>query len=249
MFKITLDNTDLLKNSIPIIAEIIDEGVFKVDAKGLSLVSPDRSMIALVEFQLLSSAFEDFKVTGENQLGLNLANLVAIIKRIKTGDKVVLSKNDDSNVLEVVMKGKGTRKFEIPLLNITTEKPPLDQLKFKGRIEIDSSILEEGITDADIVDDSIVFESEPHFFKIWAKGDINSSQMELKKGEEGLDKIEVHEPMKSRYPLEYLKKMMKASKFADKVLLEFSNDYPLKLVFKDIDKIHLSFVLAPRVEE
>jgi hypothetical protein len=55
--------------------------------------------------------------------------------------------------------------------------------------------------------------------------------------------------MRSRYPLEYLKKMMKASKFSDKVLLEFSNDYPLKLIFKDIDKIHLSFVLAPRVEE
>jgi proliferating cell nuclear antigen len=249
MFKISLDNTDLLKNSIPIIAEIIDEGVFKVDSKGLSLLSPDRSMIALVDFHLLSTAFEDFKVTGENALGLNLANLVAVVKRIKTGDKVVLSKDDESNVLQVVIKGKGTRRFEIPLLNIPTEKPPVEQLKFKGKIEIDSSILEEGITDADIVDDSIVFEGEPHAFKIWAKGDVNSSQLELKKGEEGLDKIEVLEPLRSRYPLEYLKKMIKASKFSDKVLLEFSNDYPLKMVFKDIDKIHLSFVLAPRVEE
>jgi proliferating cell nuclear antigen len=249
MFKITLGNTDLIKNSIPIISEIIDEGVFKVDAKGLSLVSPDRSMIALVDFQLLSTAFEDFKVTGENMLGLNLANLVAVIKRIKSGDKVTLSKNDDSNTLEIVMKGKGTRKFEIPLLNITAEKPPLDQLKFKAKLELDSNVLEEGITDADIVDDSIVFEGEPHAFRIWAKGDVNSSQMELKKGDHGLDKIEIPEALKSRYPIEYLKKMIKASKFADKVLLEFSNDYPLKMVFKDIDKIHLSFILAPRVEE
>jgi proliferating cell nuclear antigen len=249
MFKITLDNADLLKNSIPIIAEIIDEGVFRVDAKGLSLLSPDRSMIALVDFHLLSSAFEDFKVTGENQLGLNLTNLVSVIKRIKAGDKVVLTKEDESNVLEVLIKGKGTRKFEIPLLNISTEKPPIEQLKFKGKIELDSNVLEEGITDADIADDSIVFEGEPHAFKIWAKGDINSSQLELKKGDQGLDKIEVAESLKSRYPLEYLKKMIKAAKFSDKVLLEFSNDYPLKMVFKDIDKIHLSFVLAPRVEE
>ena len=131
MFKITLGNADLLKNSIPIIAEIIDEGVFKVDAKGLSLVSPDRSMIAMVDFHLLSTAFEDFKVTGENNVGLNLTNLVAVIKRIKTGEKVVLSKEDGSNILEVVMKGKGVRKFEVPLLNISSEKPPLDQLKFK----------------------------------------------------------------------------------------------------------------------
>ncbi len=249
MFKITLGNADLLKNSIPIIAEIIDEGVFTVDAKGLSLVSPDRSMIAMVDFHLLSTAFEDFKVTGENNVGLNLANLVAVIKRIKTGEKVILSKEDGSNILEVVMRGKGTRKFEVPLLNISSEKPPLDQLKFKSKIELDSGALEEGITDADIVDDSVVFETEPHLFKIWAKGDMNSSQLELKRGEGGIEKIDVAEPVKARYPLEYLKKMIKASKFSNKVLLEYANDYPLRMVFKDIDKIHLSFVLAPRVEE
>jgi len=249
MFKITLGDTDLLKNSIPIIAEIIDEGVFKVDSKGLSLISPDRSMIAMVDFHLLSTAFEDFKVTGENLLGLNLTNLVSVIKRIRTGDKVELIKEDGSNTLQIVMKGAGTRKFEIPLLNISTEKPPLDQLKFKAKVELDSSILENSIADADIVDDSVVFETDHHFFKIWAKGDINSSEFEIKKGEAGLDKIEVAEPIKSRYPLEYLKKMIKASKFSDKVLVEFANDYPLKMVFKDIDKIHLSFVLAPRVEE
>ena len=250
MFKITLSNADLLKNSIPIIAEIIDEGVFKVDAKGMSLVSPDRSMIAMVDFHLLSTAFEDFKVTGENLLGLNLANLVAVIKRVKTGDKVVLTKEDASNTLQVMIKGAGgSRKFEIPLLNITSEKPPLDQLKFTGKIEVDSGILEEGITDADIVDDSVVFETDHHCFKIWAKGDINSSEFEIKKGETGLDKIEVTEPIRARYPLEYLKKMIKAAKFSDKVMVEFANDYPLKMVFRDIDKIHLSFVLAPRVEE
>ena len=86
-------------------------------------------------------------------------------------------------------------------------------------------------------------------FKIWAKGDISSSQLELKKGEEGLAKLETTEPVKARYPLEYLKKMIKASKFANKVALEFSNDYPMRIVFKDIDKINLSFILAPRVEE
>ena len=239
----------MLKNSIPIIAEIIDEGVFKVDSNGLSLLSPDRSMIAVVDFQLLASAFDDFKVTGEDLLGLNLSNLVAVIKRIKTGEKVTLSKEEGSNVLEFTMQGKGTRRFEVPLLNINTEKPPLDQLEFKGKIEMDSNILEEGISDADIVDDSVVFESNAELFKMWAKGDVSSSQLELKKGEEGLVKIEASESVKSRYPLEYLKKMIKASKFANKVALEFANDYPMRMVFKEMDKINLSFILAPRVEE
>ena len=64
----SLSNVDLLRNSIPIISEIIDEGVFKVDSNGLSLLSPDRSMIAVVNFQLLASAFDDFKVTHRRGL-------------------------------------------------------------------------------------------------------------------------------------------------------------------------------------
>lgn len=249
MFNITLDNADLLKNSIPIIAEILDEGVFKVDSNGMSLLSPDRSMIAVVDFKLLSSAFKDFKVTGEEMLGLNMANLVAVVKRIKAGENVTLSKEENSNVLKFILHGKGTRKFEIPLLNTTAEKPPLDQLDFKSKVEVDSNVLEEGISDADIVDDSIVFEAGNENFKMWAKGDVSSSQLELKKGEEGLEKIETTEPIRARYPLEYLKKMIKAAKFANKVSLELSNDYPMRMVFRDIDKIDLSFVLAPRVEE
>ncbi|MEM5871412.1 MAG: proliferating cell nuclear antigen (pcna) [Candidatus Aenigmatarchaeota archaeon] len=249
MFKLMLSDGNLLKDSIPVIAEIIDEGVFKIDSKGMSLVSPDRSMIALVDFQILPSAFDEFKVTGENYIGLNLSNFVAVIKRIKTGEKVILTKDDNSNTLEIIMKGKSTRKFEIPLLNISVEKPPVDQLKFKNKVELDASVLEEGIADAEIVDDSVVFEAEPHAFRIWAKGEVNSSQLELKKGEGGLEKIEVAEPIKARYPIDYLKKMIKASKLAEKVVLEYANDYPLRLVFKDMEKMKLSFILAPRVEE
>jgi len=36
MFKMILSDVDLLKNSISIIAEIIDEGVFHVDQNGIS---------------------------------------------------------------------------------------------------------------------------------------------------------------------------------------------------------------------
>jgi len=43
--------------------------------------------------------------------------------------------------------------------------------------------------------------------------------------------------------------MVKAGKIAKHVTLEFSNDYPLRMTFKSIDKMSLSFILAPRVSE
>ena len=47
--------------------------------------------------------------------------------------------------------------------------------------------------------------------------------------------------------MEYLQKMIKAAKITDKAILNFGNDYPLKLDFKT-PIIELSFILAPRVE-
>ena len=52
----------------------------------------------------------------------------------------------------------------------------------------------------------------------------------------------------AKYSVEYLKKMIQGSKLADKVKIQFNKDYPLKLDYHTIDKVMLSFILAPRVE-
>ena len=55
--------------------------------------------------------------------------------------------------------------------------------------------------------------------------------------------------LKSQYSLEYLKKMIKASRLSKHLVLEFGNDYPMRMSFQVIDKLSLSFVLAPRVQD
>ena len=64
------------------------------------------------------------------------------------------------------------------------------------------------------------------------------------------NKIEVEgtAKIKAKYSIEYLKKMIGGSKLADEVSIQFNKDYPLKLEYKTIDKVLLSFILAPRVE-
>jgi len=71
----------------------------------------------------------------------------------------------------------------------------------------------------------------------------------LEKGNDGLINLETEDDTKSRYPLDYLKKMIKAGKIADSVTLQFAQDYPMKIGFKSGDKVSLQFVLAPRVSE
>jgi proliferating cell nuclear antigen PCNA len=248
MFRLVLSNTDLIKNSIPIIAEIIDEGVFKINQNGLSLLSPDRTMVSVVDFRMPSTAFDEFKTDGEEELGMNLASLVDVVKRIKGSDRVIIQSGKE-NRINITVEGGGRRKFELSLLDIKTEKPPIDQLKFSGKIEMKSGVLEEGVADAEIVADSVVLQASPGVFRMSTKGDVSSAELELKKGEQGLASIEAEGNVRARYPLEYLKKMIKAAKLSEKVTLEFGTDYPMRIGFSDVDKISLRFILAPRVED
>jgi proliferating cell nuclear antigen len=248
MFKISTSDVDLLKSSIPVISEIIDEGILRVDKNGISMLSPDRAMVAVIDLKILSTAFDDFNVQGEDYLGLNMANLSAVIKRAKSGDKLLLERGEGDNSLKITIKGDGVRVFEVPLLDIKAEKPPVDKLAFTSKIELESRIVEEGVSDADIIGDAIVLEANPSAFRMSAKGDVSSAHLELTKQDKGLLDLKVTANVRSQYPLDYLKKIMKAGKISEQMVLEFGNDYPLKLGFKSIDKMNLSFILAPRVE-
>jgi len=249
MFKLELSDVDLLKNSIPIIAEIIDEGVFKVNKDAISLLMPDRAMVAVVDFKILSTAFDDYKVEGDAALGLNLANLVAILKRVGSKDKMILELDDKSNKLKMTIRGNGVRTFEVPLIETKTEKPPVDQLNFKSKIEMHSDVFDEGIEDADVIGDSVVIESSKDLFKMYSKGEVSSTELAIQEKDRGLVSVKTEGDTRARYPLEYLKKMVKAGKLSKNLMLEFGTDYPMRISFVSLDKMKLSFILAPRVEE
>lgn len=248
MFKATLSNPALLTDSISSIAELIDEGLFKVSKEGVSLVAADRAMVAVVDFKISSSAFESYEIDEDRAIGLNIGNLLSVLKRATGKDKVTLNLQDSK--LQVEISNSSKRKFVVPILDLgQDEVPPVGQLEFTASSELKPEILQSGIDDAEIVADSVLFHTTPTKFTMRAEGDVSRSELELEQGNAALIKLESNGEVKSRYPLEYLKKMIKAAKIADSVSIQFGQDYPMKLFFKSGDKASLQFVLAPRVSE
>jgi len=248
MFKAIIKDTGFFKDAISTIAELIDEGIFKVNKDGMSIIAADRAMVAVVDFKMLPTAFEEFNVDGEQNIAVNLVNFVSILKRASGNDKITLELKD--NKLSLTIKNASTRHFVLPLLDISEEEmPPIDQLEFKSTVALKSDVLKNGIEDAEVVSDSIIFEASPNNFNLKAEGDVSSAQLVLEKGDEALAELNVAETIKSRYPLDYLKKMIKASKISDLVTAKWSTDYPMKLIFTAKDKGQMNFILAPRVSE
>jgi len=248
VFKAFMSDSSLLRDSISTIGELIDEGIFKVDKNGLSLIAADRAMVAVVDFKLPATIFDKFEVDKEQTIAVNMTNLVSVLKRIGGNEKLELELKD--NKLEIRMKNASTRKFMVPLLDITQEEiPPINQLDFKARVKVKADILKSGIEDADIVSDSVVFEANKDGFSLRASGDISSTELTLEKGNDALLDVSATGIVVARYPLDYLKKIIKASKLADEINLRWSKDYPIRMDFTSIDKVSLGFVLAPRVSK
>lgn len=248
MFKTTLSEVNLLKDPISSMAEIIDEGLFKVTKEGISFVASDRAMVSVVDFFISSSAFEKYEIDNDQMIGLNVANLLSVIKRAGNGDKITLEVVDSK--LQIFIEGSSKRKFMVPMLEIREEEiPPVDKLEFASKVELKSDVLQNGVSDAEIIGDSVILGTSPTKFLMTAEGDLNRAELELSKGDDSLLDISSSGDSKSRYALDYLKKMVKASKLSDSVIVEHGTDYPLRLVFKSGDKVRLSYILAPRVTD
>ena len=233
--KLKLDHPKLFSEIIGIISELVLEVRLRVNKEGMSIIAIDPANVAMVLFKLPSNAFSEFEVEDEEVLGVSLENLKAVLRRIKPGSILVVTREE--NELRLQIKDKITKEFNLALIDVEGEEKKMPSLEFTAKIEMNGTDFAEAIEDSSVVADSCSFISEPDKFIIKAKGSLNSFKSEFSPDENA----------HSKYSLEYLQKIIKATKITEKVIINFSEDYPLKLDFMT-PFIELSFVLAPRVE-
>jgi len=245
--KLTLAEPGYLKDSISIISELVNEARFKITPDAIELVAMDPANVAMVIFKLLSSCFTEYDVKSETELAINLNNLKQILRRAKPNDMLTLELTAE-NKLQIKLKSNTTRTFSIPIIELDEREQKIPELNFPISIQTQSSILNDAIEDADIVAESVTLAAEKGKIEIIAEGDLSKANIEINANDDTKITTESADRIKSKYSLEYLKKMIAGSKLSDEVMIHFNKDYPLKLEFKAVDKVMLSFILAPRVE-
>ncbi|MCP3682992.1 MAG: proliferating cell nuclear antigen (pcna) [bacterium] len=244
--KLTLAEPKYLKESISVISELVNEARLKVTKDAIELVAMDPANVAMVIFKLLSSSFTEYSVEKETELAINLNNLKQILRRAKPNDMVTLELADSK--LKIQLRSESTRTFSLPIIDVEEKEQKVPELTFPVTIETSSDVLNEAIEDADIVSESVSMVADTKRFALNAEGDLSNASIEIKEGEETKINMTSKETVKAKYSVEYLKKMIQGSKLADKVTIQFNKDYPLKLDYNTVDKVLLSFILAPRVE-
>ncbi|MBI4145347.1 proliferating cell nuclear antigen (pcna) [Candidatus Woesearchaeota archaeon] len=247
MVKLVLADASYLKDSISVISELVNEARFKITKDGIELIAMDPANVAMVIFKLLSSGFTEYEIAQPQELAVNLQNLKQVLKRASPSDVLTLEVSAE-NKLVIQLKGSTTRTFSLPIIDIEEREQRVPNLAFPVTVSTPSSVLNDAISDVDIIAESVSFAAEADRFTILAEGDLSKAHIDIKNGDETMIKSETTAKVKAKYSIEYLKKMIQASKLADKVEIHFSQDYPLRLDYKVIDKLSMSFILAPRVE-
>ena len=245
--RLTLAEPSYLKESISIISDLVNEARFKITSDAVELVAMDPANVAMVIFKLISSSFTEYDVKKDTEIAVNLSNLKQILRRISPKDMLTLELEDNAR-LKIELKGATTRTFNLLLIDIEEKEQKVPDLKFPVSIKTSSSILNEAIADVDVVGESVSFIAEPKKFTLQAEGDLNQVKIEINEDDATKVSTTNDEKVKAKYSIEYLKKMINGSKLSDEVTIQFNKDYPLKLEYKDVDRVMLSFILAPRVE-
>ena len=245
--KLTLAEPSYLKESISIISDLVNEARFKITPNSIELVAMDPANVAMVVFKLLSSAFIEYDVKEDMEIAINLSNLKQVLRRASQRDMLSLELDADKR-LKIQLKSSTTRTFNLPTIELEEKEQKVPDLKFPVTIKTSSSVLNEAIADADVVGESVAFVAEPKKFVLDAEGDLNQAKIEIKEDDVTKIIMSSEEKIRAKYSIEYLKKMINGSKISSDVTIQFNKDYPLKLEYKTVDKVMLSFILAPRVE-
>lgn len=240
--QLKLQNPKILSDIITIISELVTEVRIKVNKEGMSLTAIDPANVAMVYFRIPASLFSEFNLSKEEEeLGVNLNSLKAVLRRCKPGSSLTIEKQD--NLLKLGLHDRIKRDFSLALIEVEMEEKPLPEWEFNSVIHINSEALVEVIEDCAIVSDACTFIAEPDKFIVEATG-LNSARAEFSS-----DEAEIHSGNSiARFSLDYITKFIKGAKISSRATLSFSDNHPMRLDFPTGEVI-LSFVLAPRVEQ
>ncbi len=248
--KLTFPDAKALKKIVPIVADLISEGQFVATPEGVKLVAMDPANIAMVIWEIKPEAFIDYEIEGDKEvITVNMDDLKTIVKKLKQKEMVTWEVDKEKNKLKIIARGTIKKTFMIPLLEAEEQEFPVPELEYNNTAELDAKAIKEIIDDASAIADALIIKAEPpNKLILKAEGEMKEMTVELTEGEDAVISLDIQEEAKAIYSLDYLKKFAKGADVSDVAIMKVKSDYPLWLEYRYLDKMILTFILAPRTD-
>ena len=249
MFKAKISDAKLLRDMITAISTLVDEATFNIAPEGLKLRAMDPSRVAMIDFEWPKTVFDEYACDAPIKMCINVGEMLKLLRRTGKDESIELALDEKTNRLNVGIKGRYDRTFNMPTLEATEEEVPTPKIAFNVRAKVTTDGLHQAIEDVLLVSDHVKIEVDSEKLTMRAAGDLMGATIELKKGSDALLDLEAKEPSKATFSLSYLSEIIKtAAGASDIATLEFSSDMPIRIDFQQPKEGKLTFYLAPRIE-
>ncbi|MET1101763.1 MAG: DNA polymerase sliding clamp [Pyrodictiaceae archaeon] len=242
--KISFPDAKTFQSMMESLAKIIDEISMRITPEGVKAVAMDPAQIALITFELPPDSFIEYEVEEETRLGINIQNLVKILKRGKKGNKLDIEIEGDRVTWTIF--GATVKKYRLLNLDVPEPEIPEATLEFNVKAAMIVDPFKNVLKDAEAVGDTLEIEAPDNTTLILRGKGVATAEAKITSDTPVLIEYEVKEPSKSAYSIDYLKHVIALTKVADTIVIEFSSDMPLKLSFKLPAGGNVTYLLAPK---
>jgi proliferating cell nuclear antigen len=213
------------------------------------LRSMDPSHVAMVDFEWQKTAFEEYTCQEPTKIRVNIASMLKLLKRVGSDEILEMLYDEKTRKLNLTLRGKMMRKFTMPTLDPAQEEVPTPKITFSSKVKLTTSTLRDIIDDVQAVSDNVKLETTSEKLVAAATTELSSAIIELEKSSEMLIELDVKEPSKATFNLNYLSEITKAGASTSEIVtVEFSTNMPIRLEFDIPQQGRLSYYLAPRIE-
>jgi len=243
MFNVKV-KSEIIKGIIDVTSPLVNEIKFNITSKGMSLKAVDPAHVAMVELNIKSTAFEEYK-SDDMELGVDLDKLSGIMRLANSGDIVTLEYDEKSNRLIVKIGNLVRRMGLIDTAGMPDSKVP--NLELPAKAIITASELSKGVRASEAVSDHLALSVDKEAFELFAEGDTDTVNLKLPKDL----MVELNSPgkFKSLFSIDYFSNMIKAVKADEPITISLGNGNPIRVDFDIAEKKgHVTYLLAPRVE-
>jgi len=250
-FRMRLPSADYFSDLMKAVQAVVDEGTFKIDQEGMKLIAMDPAHISLVDFELSSSAAEEYVCEGELQMTISISELMKFLKRAKKGESLTLSYDEGAKKLELTLvdaTGSREKIFTLNTLETVEARSVTPRLSFDAKARVGVDAVKDAVRDSGVVSDYVKITVKPDAVVFLAKGELGTVQTKLSKMGAAVYEIEADKEVWAHFSINYLDKIVKpASSLSDEVVMQLSTNKPIKLSFP-IPSGRLEYLIAPRIE-
>ncbi len=249
MFRAKISDAKLLRDMITAISTLVDEATFTLEPEGIKLRAMDPSRVAMIDFEWPKTVFDEYTCDLPIKMCINVGEMLKLLRRASKDESVELALDEKTNRLNLGIKGRYERTFNMPTLEAAEEEVPTPKISFNIRTKITTDGLHHAVEDVLLVSDHVKIEVDTEKLTMRAAGDLMGATIELKKGSDTILELDVKEPSKATFSLSYLSEIIKTAASSSEIAtLEFSTDMPIRMDFQQPKEGKLTFYLAPRIE-